>query len=45
MEAKRIEIMDIRQLLELKIKGMSNQKIAALTRCSRWHELPSRYAP
>lgn len=31
MPAKRIEIMDIRQLLQLKIGGHSNRKIAALT--------------
>lgn len=31
MGAKRIEIMDIRQLLHLKGKGFSNRKIAALT--------------
>lgn len=31
MPAKRIEIMDIRQLLQLKLGGHSNRKIAALT--------------
>ncbi|MFT6807610.1 MAG: transposase [Saprospiraceae bacterium] len=31
MAAKRIEIMDIRQLLELKVRGISNRKIARLT--------------
>ncbi len=31
MSAKRIEIMDIRQLIQLKSGGHSNRKIAALT--------------
>ena len=31
MAAKRIEIMDIRQLLQLKLGGHSNRKIALLT--------------